>query len=170
MLIDHLLPHCDFSERHEIDIRATPERVYDAVRTAELAKNPVVKLLLGLRGMRRPGHTAFPPPGFHLLGDDRPREVVLGLEGPFWKPNCKLREDVSRETFATAVPANTARAAWNFFIEPNGATTRLVTETRVLCGDAARKRFRAYWTFIRPFSGLIRILMLRAIRDEAERG
>jgi hypothetical protein len=45
----------------------------------------------------------------------------------------------------------------------------LSTETRVACGDAAsRAKFRVYWTFVRPFSGLIRIVMLRAVRRAAE--
>jgi len=48
-------------------------------------------------------------------------------------------------------------------------TTILSTETRVTCGDAAsRRKFLLYWSVIRPFSGLIRILLLRALRDAAE--
>jgi hypothetical protein len=44
------------------------------------------------------------------------------------------------------------------------------TETRVLCTDErSRRAFRRYWTLVRPFSGLTRIEMLRAIRREAER-
>ena len=170
MLIDRLMPRPDFFERHEIFVRATPERVYEAVRTAELAKSPIVKVLLALRGMRRPEHTTFPPPGFHLIAEDPPREVILGLEGPFWKPNCVLRNEMTAETFAEPVTSHAARAAWNFFLEGEGATTRLITETRVVCADDSRAKFRMYWTVIRPFSGLIRIMMLRAIRSEAERG
>ena len=42
------------------------------------------------------------------------------------------------------------------------------TETRVLCADAAALRsFRRYWLVVGPFSGLIRILMLRAIAATA---
>jgi hypothetical protein len=65
-----------------------------------------------------------------------------------------------------------AKAAWNFRVEPapaGGAT--LSTETRVRCTDArSRRTFRRYWWIVRPFSGLIRIELLRAIRREAERG
>jgi hypothetical protein len=32
-----------------------------------------------------------------------------------------------------------------------------------------RRRFRAYWLFVRPGSGLIRRFMLRAVRARAER-
>jgi hypothetical protein len=49
-------------------------------------------------------------------------------------------------------------------------TTRLATETRVLClDDESRRRFRLYWLFIGPFSGLIRRKILRSIKHEAER-
>ena len=164
MLLDSLLPHYDFSERHSIATTASPERAYAALRTANLASSPIVRALLALRGMRRTTHE-FPPRGFFLIGDDPPREIVLGLQGPFWKPNCKLH-DVDSTTFGQPVPHGVARGAWNFTFE-NG---RITTETRVLCADDARTKFRMYWTLIRPFSGLIRRFMLRALRDEAERG
>lgn len=63
-----------------------------------------------------------------------------------------------------------ARAAWNFAVVPDpGGGSVLSTETRVRADDpAARRRFRLYWLAIRPGSGLIRRLMLRAIRAEAE--
>jgi hypothetical protein len=173
MLLDHFLPHCDVFERHATTVRATPERVYAALRTTDFAANPIVKLLLGLRGMgRRQPRTldleTFRHEGFSVLADQPPRELVIGLEGPFWKPTCKLLK-VDAESFMKPVSPNAARGAWNFFIEPLGdGTVRLSTETRVLCADDARLKFRLYWTFIRPFSGLIRIFMLRAIRKEAE--
>ena len=45
----------------------------------------------------------------------------------------------------------------------------LSTETRVHVADpVSRRRFRRYWFVIRPFSGLIRILLLRAARRRAE--
>lgn len=46
----------------------------------------------------------------------------------------------------------------------------LTTETRVQAADArARRRFRLYWLFIRPWSGLIRRLWLREIARRARR-
>ena len=49
--------------------------------------------------------------------------------------------------------------------------TTLSTETRVLATDeASRRAFRRYWLVIRPFSGLIRRVWLRAIRQRAEGG
>ena len=166
MLIDRLLPHCDFFERHATRVDATQEQIYDVIRHGEFTANPIIRVLITLRGLGRGRRTfsldAFLKQGFVLLADDPPREIVLGLEGPFWKPNCKLQT----VDFTRPVPSGSARAAWNFHVAADGT---VVTETRVLCADDARAKFRAYWLVVRPFSGLIRRLMLRSIRLEAER-
>jgi hypothetical protein len=168
MLIDRLMPHCDFHERHSTLVRATPERAYDAILHANLAGHPVAKVLLFLRGMGRTSRTVLQfSDGFRVAAQDPPSEIVIGLEGPFWKPACRPR-GIDAEGFATPVPRETARAAWNFFIQREGDATRVTTETRVLCSDDARTKFRLYWLIVRPFSGLIRRMMLRAIRKEAE--
>src|SRR5215212_10072581 len=156
-LLDQVLPRADFSERHSIRIRGSQQRIYDVIRTHDLASHPIARVLLALRGMgtrRERRIDDFSSHGFALIAEDAPREFVLGLQGPFWKPTCKLHE-VRRDTFDTPVPAGVARGAWNFTISADGEVT---TETRVLCADDARATFRLYWLFIRPFSGLIRIL------------
>ena len=72
--------------------------------------------------------------------------------------------------FVEPPPAGMAKAAWNFSVgrHPKGGT-ELRTETRVLCAESVtRRRFRAYWTLIRPFSGLVRREILAAVREKAE--
>ena len=63
-----------------------------------------------------------------------------------------------------------AKAAWSFRVDPApGGGATLSTETRILCTDPGSLRaFRRYWRLVRPFSGVIRIEMLLAIRREAE--
>jgi hypothetical protein len=63
-----------------------------------------------------------------------------------------------------------ARGVWNFSVsDGQDGQTVLRTETRVVCGDAAsRQKFLAYWLVVRPFSGLIRLIMLRTVRKVAE--
>jgi hypothetical protein len=60
---------------------------------------------------------------------------------------------------------------WTFAVEEDApGSTRLVTETRVACVDAASRRwFRLYWLVVRPFSGVIRKAMLSAVAREAAR-
>ena len=73
---------------------------------------------------------------------------------------------------STAAPAPLIdELMWDFRVMPEpGAGTRLSTETRILCTDAASRRsVRRYWRVIRPFSGLIRIVLLRAVAREARK-
>jgi len=64
-----------------------------------------------------------------------------------------------------------AKVVWDFRLTPQAdGTTRLSTETRIRCLDAeSRRRFRRYWRVIQPFSGLIRLALLRAVAREATR-
>lgn len=186
MIIDDVMPEWDVGSRHEISVHAPVERVYHAIRTADLARHPVVRGLLGLRALpaaiatkgvrrlrgqsRRPVTLAeFERQGFRIVAEAPPRELVIGLEGAFWRPSGELRP-ITLEAFSTPVPHGVARAVWNFSVVPAGnAEATLVTETRVLTGDiSARRRFRMYWLCVGWGSGLIRRLMLQAIKVEAE--
>ncbi len=160
MIIDTLLPHCDFYERHSIVARATPERAYDAILNAKLTGSRLTRTLLAMRGIRGAGVP------FSIAGTNPPWEIVRGIEGPFWKPMCKPYAP----DFGAPVPPDVARGAWNFSVERiDDARVRISTETRVLCGENAKKKFAVYWLFIRAGSGIIRRMMLRAIKREAER-
>jgi hypothetical protein len=51
-----------------------------------------------------------------------------------------------------------------------GERTRLETTTRCEpTDDDARRRFARYWGLIRPFSGLIRLDLLRAVARHSRR-
>jgi len=182
MLIDDFFPVYDATERHQIDIAAAPAQVYMAARVLDLSDSILIRSLFALRGLpalfsSRPkrGHglglnlQGLLRSGFVLLGEMPQQEIVLGLAGKFWTTSGCLQR-LNAAEFQTFSAPGFAKAAWNFSLEPqaNGAT-RLRTETRVLCLDAAsRRRFRFYWFFIRPFSGLIRREALRAIKQKIE--
>lgn len=174
-LIDEFLPEFDVVERHAIVVRAAPARVWAMLRTADLGRSPLVGALLAVRGLGRHRRATMTPEtmlgagGFTQL-DERPeRELLIGLEGRFWRPRPDLRATDTRR-FREPLEPGLARAAWDFRLEPlEAGATRLSTETRVHCADAAtRRRFRPYWLLVRPGSGLIRRAMLAAIRRAAE--
>ena len=188
-LIEDLLPDFDVRERHSTVVRASPERVYAALWSVDFVSSRVIRALLAARALpaalagalQRQRSTAHRrsrvtltlhdvlASGFVLLAEDPPRELVLGVVGAFWRlSGGRLRIDP--EAFVTAEPAGAAKAAWNFRVaELESGVSLLSTETRVKCSDAAsRWRFRAYWILVRPGSGLIRRMMLRAIRAAAE--
>jgi hypothetical protein len=72
--------------------------------------------------------------------------------------------------FVTFAEPGYAKVVWDFRLADEGGATRLTTETRIACTDAAsRRRFRLYWRVIRPFSGLLRRVFLRAVAREVTR-
>jgi hypothetical protein len=193
MLIDAFLPNYDAVERHQITIAAQPSLVFACVWTADLGSPLIIRILLALR--RLPACLAHPATGlqrlrllspssgltlpslldagFCLLAQEPDREILLGLVGQFWTVSGNI-EPTDPERFRRPLRGGTARAAWNFTIEACApGQTILRTETRVHCSDPrTAARFRCYWLVIRPFSGLIRRLMLgsiaRACRRAAE--
>jgi hypothetical protein len=190
MVLDQLLREADFDERHSVTVAAPPGLTFDAIRRADLGGGPLTRTLLLLRalpgllvapretfrrflrrGSRRVTVDALASAGFVILAEEPGRELVLGTIGRFWRASGGMRPFVAAE-FAGFHEPGWAKAAWNFRVDaaPDGRTT-LSTETRVRCTDPrSRRTFRRYWRLVRPFSGLIRIEMLRAIRREAERG
>jgi len=184
MLLDAFMPEPDAAEVHHLEIAAQPAAVYRALFTTDLGASPIVKALLGLRALPRMLVERGRPhasrtltlqtvidAGFGRLAEEPDRELVLGVSGRFWRPTGNLAP-FDRESFSRPVPTGTARAVWNFAVVPSGdGRTILSTETRILCGDAAsRRKFRLYWLVVRPFSGLIRIIMLRAVRRAVASG
>lgn len=191
MLLDQCLPRSHFAERHAATIAASPADALAALRRLDLRRSLVTRALFLLRSLpglvlaRREtaerfltGHGSLPltiesiqTAGFVVLGEELEREIVLGTIGRFWKASGGVRRFGAQE-FAAFDEPGWAKAAWNFRVEPaEGGRTVLTTETRVLCTDErSRRAFRRYWLLIRPFSGLIRLEMLRLIRREAERG
>ena len=189
LLIDALLPDADAAEHHATRVRAPAPVVWRALWHAELG-GPPARLLMTLRllpaALAGPGNVRArlralrAPPGmtlagvresaFTVLGERAGAEVVLGLTGRFWRPDGGLVPTDARG-WAAGPPPGAAQAAWSFTVTPRSATeTLLATATRVRCADpAARRAFRAYWLLVRPFSGLLRRLMLRTVRRAAER-
>jgi hypothetical protein len=195
LLLDDLMPVYDVVERHRTVVRAEPEAVFAALRSADLSGGLLTRTLLLLRAVpaallalarspraalaelrarraeRRGGLRldGFERAGFRVVAERAPEELVIGLLGRFWTPRGGIRSGVSAADFAAGPPPGHALAGWSFLVTPRGdGTCELRTETRVRCAPDARARFRAYWLVIRPGSGLIRRAMLRAIRREAE--
>jgi len=165
--LDRGLPEWHFRERHATHVHASPERVFAAVREVTLAEMGVFRVFARLRGMRLPTDrpvldAATNGWSWQVLADDPGRELVLGAVGQPWR----LRGgDMPDDDFTTFARAGYVKMAINWRLD--GAV--LSTETRVLATDpASRRAFRRYWLVIRPFSGLIRRVWLRAIRRRAE--
>ena len=168
-----MLPDWDFREVHRRRVAAAATELFAAVEAVTPAELPLFRLLMRLRsfGRRTLGRSIDAPlfaqlqtQGFVLLGRDAPLELVLGLIGTPWRIRGGLRPLRDLAAFAAFTESGAVKVATNVLVEDG----LVATETRVLASDAgARRRFRAYWLVVRPWSGAIRREWLRAIERRA---
>ena len=154
--LDAYLPTYDFVTRHEVALEADPARADRALRELTFKEVPLVRGLLFARGLgaRKGRETVLDTmvPRARVLEDVPGEGIVLTLSGQFWRLRGRGEEEP-------------AIAVIDFRARPG----RLTTETRVHVPDpGSRKKFARYWRVVRPFSGLIRVLVLRAARRRAE--
>lgn len=154
--LDAYLPSYEFWTRHEVAVDA-PSGVTDrALREVTFRDVPLVRALLFARG--EGAHRSEQPvvatmvPRATVIEDIPGEGLVLAVTGQFWRLRGRG-------------PEPPARAVVDFRAAPG----RLSTETRVHVADPdSRRKFARYWRIVRPFSGLIRISILRAAKRRAE--
>ena len=172
--LDDFLPVYEFSERHSLAIDAPAARIDEAFRAVSISDIPVARALWWIRRLGRPyGDSTKPFVGGELPGvvlEDVPEEgIVLGLTGQFWRLLGGER-DPHAPSHRRRVPRVCARR------HVQGGH-RLPRRPGVALDRDARARRRSGVTHgssaatgssFGPFSGLIRILLLRAARRESE--
>jgi len=181
--LDQILPHHDFRECHHLVIRASRDRVYDAVWNTTLGDMPLVPLLFDLRSLpalltgkpslqRKQNEPLLPQmlaSSFTLLAGDPGREVLVGIIGQPWKPIAGTTRFHDANEFLAFDQPDFVKMAMNFLLSEQEGATRLVTETRILATNRrGRRNFALYWLLIRFGSGAIRRIWLRAIAQRAE--
>jgi peroxiredoxin len=154
--LDVYLPAYEFATRHEVPVDASSEVADRALRDLTFREVPVVRGLLFARGLgaRRADDSVLATmvPRATVLEDAPGEGIVLSVTGQFWRVRGS-----GPEPPATAV------------VEFRAAPGKLTTETRVHVPDpVSRRKFARYWRIVRPFSGLIRVLVLRAAKRRAE--
>lgn len=189
--LDDVTPTAPFAERHSRTIDRPIEEVWPAalgvtareVRTLGplMGLRSLPKMLLGKRTELSEGRGTlldeFVGSGFVLVRQDAApidgRAVVLfGAAGKFWSvAHNAPRSFASAGEFVDFDEAGWAKTVATLEARDLGnGRTEVSTVTRVVgTDDASTKRFRPYWTLIRPFSGLIRISWLAAIERRANR-
>jgi hypothetical protein len=155
--LDSYLPSYEFATRHEVAVQVDSARADRALREVTFREVPLVRGLLFARGLgtRRGEDTLLSTmvPRATVLEDVPGEGIVLSLTGQFWRLRGRG-------------PEPPATAVIDFRARPGSLTT----ETRVHVPDpGARRKFARYWRVVRPFSGLIRVLVLRAAKRRAER-
>lgn len=178
-MLDRFLPTYDVKSQNTIIVRSTAARTFDAIQRADFSQSAIIRLLFGLRSIparlsNKPGLNPKITLGgltagrFVELYRHENRTIVMGLIGRFWRPTPELVRIRAGE-FVEFAGRRYAKAEWDFGLEQNESGVLLTTETRVRClSIKSRLAFRFYWTFIGPFSSLIRKEMLRVIRNTAQ--
>lgn len=183
MLLDLIMPTFDVAERHSIVVDRDLQRTWEAVESVDLLRPPLIRVLLELRALpsrlvpgRRPALAVLrladlPASGFVVLAEAPGREIVYGLVGPVWSLRFKPGP-FDRDSFGSLVILDGVKIAFSVSVARRGRRkTAIATETRVVaCNEASRRRFLRYWRVVGPFSGVIRVLMLREMRSAARRG
>ena len=148
LLINKYLPEYIYNESHNTLVNASVIECFLAAKTLDMSKSFLTKTLLRIRGL--------------------PTQD-LTLQG-FIKNICfTYLEEHPYTEFVIDASQNTLKIIWNFHFEKiEENKTRVSTETRILCLTKRSKfLFSLYWFLIKPFSGLIRLEMLRLIRKNA---
>ena len=177
--LEEFAPAYEFNEVHRIRIRAPRIRIYRSFKEVTAGEITLFRTLTWIRRFGRagpegilnaPSHEPLldvaTRTGFLLLAEDPEREIVVGTV--VIAPR-GVKKPSTPEQFKELVAPGVAKAVMNFQIDDAGDGAWLVsTETRVHATDAsARRRFARYWTVIRPGSGFIRRMWLRAIKRRA---
>jgi hypothetical protein len=178
--LDPFIPEPDIEERFAIRIGAPAPLVLEVAAGIDLQSLPLVRLIFRLREQLM---GATPPPraaqgllpellglGWGLLIDRPGRLIAGGAVCQPWVADVVFRP-IAAERFARYAEPGQVKIAWTFEAEPTGPeTTRFKTETRAVATDpVARARFRRYWRWARFGIVAIRLLLLPAVRREAER-
>ena len=171
----------DVHERHDVIVRAPADVVFDTAERFDVLSIRLVRLIFWLRA-RVLGAT--PPPrawpggliaetksiGWAELERRPGRLVVMGAVTQPWEPDVRF-QGLAPDAFAAYAAPEHVKIVWTLDVDSRGPSrTRLRTETLAeATDDAARRRFRAYWLFVGLGILAIRLLLLPAIRREAER-
>lgn len=185
--LDAFLPRPAQRTRFELDVAASPEATWGAMRALTPSELPVTRALTALRSAPgrllsgghggpadtpdRPLVEQFVEAGFGVLYEDRPWTLVVGAAGQPWRLRGGERHRLAGpEAFAAFDRPANVRMALSFELTlGDDGGTRLATETRVAPTDAAAARaFGRYWMAIKLGGGAIRLELLRGIRRRAE--
>jgi len=148
-LIDKYLPEYTYNEYHQKLIHASAKKSFLATKDLDMRKSFISMFLFKLRRL--------PTNDLSLQGFLRNMCFVYQEEEPF-------------KEFVIDASQPGLKMYWNFYFKEIGENITMVsTETRILCVTKKSKLlFSLYWFFVKPFSGLIRIEMLRLLKKKVE--
>jgi len=180
-VLDRFMPRCDVVERHQIAVDAPVATTYAVLMAADLQDSRVIQAIFGARELvlgadpvpatrLRGLVTVTKELGWVALAEAPGCEIVMGAVTQPWKANVVFR-GLPPDAFAAFNEPGYVKIVWTLRADPIGPRSSMArTETRAATTDAdARKRFRWYWARFSPGIVLIRQILLRLVKREAER-
>lgn len=180
-LVDEFMPVYEVAERHHVSVAAPAEVTLAAAADTDLQQSSIVRAIFRTREMvlgAEPGDETRPTGllaqtmslGWRVLAEVPGREIVVGAVTRPWLPNVVFRS-VAPEAFRGFQEPRYVKIVWTLRADPISESESIFrTETRVMTTDqTARKMFRWYWARFSPGIILIRRVMLRLLKTEAER-
>jgi hypothetical protein len=178
--LDRYIPEPDIRERFETTVRAPANIVMDVATHFDLQSLRSVRAIFRLRErlLRSAPPAARVPQG--LLDEmtnlgwgvltHEPGVIVCGAHCQPWQADVTFTA-IPADAFATWLAPEQVKIAWSLetdAIAPE--VTRFGQETRAIATDVpARARFLRYWRWARFGIVAIRLLLMPAVRREAER-
>ena len=178
-LLDALMPVYDVADRHSIEITAPPDVVIAAAREQRFDSSRIIRGIFQARQRILRGQNPPAPPqpmlesmkaiGWVVLAERPGRELVLGAATKPWVANPVFRSIPPAEFAAFAEP-DYVKIVWTLRADPAPGGSTFFTETRaVATDDAARTKFRRYWSLLSPGIVAIRLALLPGLKAAAER-
>ncbi len=181
-MLDDFIPGPQLAEVEHVDVAATPERAYAAMRDLDLARSPVLRVVLRLA--RRLDVEAFGAftmriadigragGGFVVLEDVPARTLTIGAIGRVWEPGAELL-DVPAARFAAMSEPGYGKVALQLRFEPLGEHgTRIESELRLSAtDDLSWAAMRRHYRMVGPFARFARhhvLAMLQRALDTPE--
>jgi hypothetical protein len=182
--LDRILPAPHRVERDSIDLALTPSRAWELLRHDDLGRHSfLIRALFGLRTLpsrlvgNQPAEVSLSldalasspaHPGFQVLAETAPSEIVVGAIGKFWHLDIPFVHVADAEAFTAFSAPGFARVAWAIQISPLGRDdSRVELEVRIDATDAAAwKKLRRYFAIIGPASRFIRHTLLGSLARE----
>ena len=179
-LLDRFMPEYEVVDRQSIHISARPDAAFRAACDSDLMYLPFVRAIFATRAfiLRSPADTPEHIPGliaftksqgWSVLAELPGREIVMGTATRPWEAKVVFRS-LAPDEFAAFDEPGFVKIAWTLRADTAKTEgTKFRTETRAMTtDDTARRKFRWYWAVFSPGIVLIRRLMLKQLRTEAE--
>ena len=179
-LLDTFMPRYDVVERHHIAVDAPADVTFAAALRLNLYDSLAIRAIFKAREMllgaepdsareSRGVVEMTKALGWVVLAEAPGREIVMGAVTKPWEANVVFR-GIPPERFAAFDEPCYVKIAWTLRADALHADSSVArSETRAVATDAAaRRKFRWYWARFSPGIIIIREILQRLIKKDAE--